>query len=734
MIKMEVKALAVGVVQKLKDTLNEQPITKNKVMMHQLKPVKKSLEKLQGFSEEIDMFQMSSNYLCVLCEVADEIEKFAFRVARQRKRFGFVANQMFLLHDLNSCRMLIRKIKKIMSKISCSPKDEAATKDQEEYHHDNDEVYSNKRELARKSSSVVWPISTIPSVPSSNKKCLVRSLTTIPHSQENLLKKKKLMLTYSYNKREANKVGFEDENGHDQCPGEVLAKYYADLCEHSKLCLLYLSLFPKNEDISVRRLIRLWLAEGFVERRCQQPFPEDLVQKLFEDLVDLGMIQITKLKSDNSPKKCRLASILQDYLSPKAQNIGLFYIHQKSECFEDATAPFGVRRMVHDMSTTRAVATNKWARKFDPSNLRSYLSFNRPHKDTAAKEVGILLNRIIKNDVCLLRVLDLEGVNNPTLPDKLGHLCNLKYLGLRRTYLDSLPESVGDLSNLETLDVKHTYVNSLPDSIWKLDNLRHLNLNNISLAMPPSSSSTLVTLWGLVLDEKIPVNEGLGMLLNLTELGIKFQLSTRSQGMLLDWIAKLVNLQSLRLISVDDKGIVSELVLKSLVTLTKLSHLNLIGKLQRLPALYEFPLNVKVLTLSISHLNNDPMETLGKLPCLIVLRLLGDSFMGKRIICHQGGFKKLEVLKFWNLPGLEEWDVEEEAMESLLQLNIRRCHKLKKIPSRLLLKTRPLKDIILEKMSDDFVSRIRTAKSMVTSLTIRPLDGNQDNTLGDSGT
>ena len=118
-------------------------------------------------------------------------------------------------------------------------------------------------------------------------------------------------------------------------------------------------------------------------------------------------------------------------------------------------------------------------------------------------------------------------------------------------------------------------------------------------------------------------------MLDLRELGIKFRLN-ESQGALLDWIVKLVNLQQLRLTSVDDMGRPSKLVLKPLTALDKLSHLNLYGHLQKLPALNEFPPTVKVLTLSLSRLNNDPMETLEQLPCLIVLRLLGDSFSGKK--------------------------------------------------------------------------------------------------------
>ncbi|CAH1446246.1 unnamed protein product [Lactuca virosa] len=1005
---MEVKPVVAVVTQKLTDTLNDESVADNKVMIHQLKGVIKSLKKLQSFSEEkgdSDASQRATDHLRVLYEVEDEVEKFTFRFAQQRKKFGFLMKITFFFNNLNSCRRLKRKIKKIQTQIPASPRDVSVRTNSslsqqnsvttvsddidttgEEYQNDDEDDFSYETHpLTQKSSSHVWVISEIPSSPSPKRGLLTRSFTMIPHlekiqisssfsnQEEELgifgldddikslvkwvtqqhernvsrfidginipvkkqsrkneifvpivgklgsgkttlaravyrnrkikdhfelhdwvsvteeytadrilhsvskkvglvnengnqnqslldhLKGKKYLIVIDcvgsrgvvedlieafpdenngskviftsrevWRNREMNinphilqplnakeswslflkKAGKEKEADQNQihpmtrgrilniCRGlslnivliakllstksiarwssvivlnqysddDVLSLCYNDLHIQKKLCLLYLSLFPKDYDIPVRRLLRLWLAEGFVKKRfvkkgSEEISPEDLVQEYFDNLVDRSMIEITKFRSDNSPRHCRLVSVFHDYLLPKAQDISLFYIHRNSESLEDAANPFGVRRMVHHMTTTgAAAATTRRAHSeeedatlssspsslscffpscrenidasdlqqsqphsstFDPSLLRSYVSFNFQRKDMPEREVGILLGRIINSRFGLLRVLDLEGVCKPNLPEKLGQLCHLRYLGLRWTFLESLPESVGDLTYLETLDVKHTCVDTLPDSIWKLKHLRHLNLNNIRLAMPPSSSSSLLTLWGLVLDEKISVNEGLGKLLDLKELGIKFNLS-KSQGVLLEWIAKLKNLQSLRLISVDDMGRPSRLDLKPLRDLEKLSHLNLYGNLERLPAPIEFPPTVRVLTLSVSRLDNDPMETLEQLPSLMVLRLLGDSYIGKRMVCHGGGFKKLEVLKLWKLNDLEELDVEEEAMERLKELDIRRCHNLNDIPCRLLQKQRCLEELILTDMPDDFVERIKKRKSKDTSMTINP--------------
>ncbi|KAA8535806.1 hypothetical protein F0562_030874 [Nyssa sinensis] len=463
---------------------------------------------------------------------------------------------------------------------------------------------------------------------------------------------------------------------------------------HSKVCLLYLSLFPKTYEIPVRRLLRLWLAEGFVKRSPKKiQDEEDAVQEYFEDLVNRNMIEISKLRSDGSERRCHLSVFLHDNLLSKAHYNYLFHVHDNTHGCEPA--PSVIRRMVEHGDIDNGPLN-------DPSklgDLRSYLSFNIPKKDTPARKVGNFVNKTIgKRGFGLLRVLDLEGAYKPSLPEKLGDLVHLRYLGLRWTFLDALPSSIGNLPYLETLDVKHTCINSLPKSIWKLKHLRHLNLNNNHLDMPVSlPTQQLITLWGLVVDDK-RVNNVVKRFTELRELGITFNLSSNQES-LVDWIAESTDLQSLRLRSKDEMGRPSKLILKPLSNLKKLSHLNLLGNLTKQPKERDFPPNVKVVTLSVSDLKEDPMPTLAKLPNLTVLRLLKDSYRGQRMECPPQGFAKLRVLKLWMLKELEEWDVKEGGFQSLKELNIRYCLKLKNIPLRVL-KLRSLEELTLTSMPD----------------------------------
>ncbi|XP_024960810.1 putative inactive disease susceptibility protein LOV1 [Cynara cardunculus var. scolymus] len=521
----------------------------------------------------------------------------------------------------------------------------------------------------------------------------------------------------------------------------ILSLCYNDLTDHLKVCLLYSVLFPKEFDIPVRRLLRLWLAEGFVKQNSTIVFPEDIAETYFDELVNRNMIQISKLRSDNSPRRCRVLGVLHDYLWPKAQETNLFYTYRNLISYEEV-GTLNIRRMVEYESSKRETRnqfetemsknTQLKSSSFNPSHLRSYVSFNHQKTDyRQAKRIGSFLGNIINDGIGLLRVLDLEGVYKPILPENLGNLCNLRYLGLRSTYLDSLPPSVGELTHLETLDVKHTCIDELPGSIWRLKNLQHLNLNETCLDMQPHSSLRLLTLWGLFLDKKIAIKNGLDKLHDLRELGITFQPKT-NQDDLMDWIGNLEALRSLRLRSKDNLGRASKLVFRSMSNLRQLSHLNLLGNLEKLPDQNEFPPTLKVLTLSISLLKRDPMQTLGQLPCLTVLRLLGESYIGKEMVCRKGGFSKLRLLRMWKLKELKNWFVEEGSMENLKHLDIRCCDRLSNIPTTLL-QQQKLEKLVLTGMPHRFTTEVERLKSDHTSMTINhwkfpPLPWEQDDT------
>ncbi|KAF5954118.1 hypothetical protein HYC85_006974 [Camellia sinensis] len=81
---------------------------------------------------------------------------------------------------------------------------------------------------------------------------------------------------------------------------------YEKLPSRLKLCFLYLVMFPKSYEISTRRLLQLWVAEGFVQTSNEPSIDsQDMAMTCLKELERRNMIEITERKSDESPKTCQ---------------------------------------------------------------------------------------------------------------------------------------------------------------------------------------------------------------------------------------------------------------------------------------------------------------------------------------------------------------------------------------------------------------------------------------------
>ncbi|KAJ1375855.1 P-loop containing nucleoside triphosphate hydrolase [Sesbania bispinosa] len=305
-----------------------------------------------------------------------------------------------------------------------------------------------------------------------------------------------------------------------------------------------------------------------------------------------------------------------------------------------------------------------------------------------------------------IKVLDLEHVFRPQLPESLNKLTDIKYLSLRGTLLEEFPLCICTLQQLETLDLKHTGIRLIPSKIWKMNKLKDLFLskeNKTRLEGKPSGTyhENVRTLSTLFLYGSYPLLRYLNKLKKLEKLKLAFQLTGSEQGTLASKIVQLKQLHSLILRSINEDSGPEKLILKNMSRLEKLSSLHLFGIIEDKPLMSHLPQNLTNLTLSASKLSDDPMTELQNLPKLKSLCLYSDSYMGKRMVCATGSFVRLQVLRFWNLLNLEEWDVKEGAMPCLIELEAGYCENLAFPIGLKHLKT--LRMIKLHEMSESFV-------------------------------
>lgn len=478
----------------------------------------------------------------------------------------------------------------------------------------------------------------------------------------------------------------------------ILSLSYRKLPFVLRPCFLYLALFPKMYEIPIRRLLHLWLAEGFVQilTKVTSAVPEDMAQSYLEELVCRNMVEIARRKPDGSPKTCRLPCFLHNVFLSKSEDVGFLHVHHgQSNCTPKSN--FVVRRLADQYFGVRSTS------EYHTQKLCSYLSFEIQKRNTSNREIETLLVQIMKSSgAILLKVFDLENIYRPVLPDKLEKLRNLTYIGLRWTGLYSCPVSIGDLPCLETLDLKYTNITTLPSSIWKAKNLRHLYMNEVSIPKPSKEpSAQLQTLMGLQIGSKDPDEYGLNRMTSLRKL--RLTCHSKSVKKIVNCISGLGNLHTLKLRSRDPFGQPLDIFLANeLKVHQSLLSLSLFGVIK--DDIGNIPQNLKNLALSMSQLKEDHMRLLGKLPQLNILCLLARSYSGKKMEYSAGNFPKLRVLKLWMLENLEEWWVEKGGLPKLEEMEIRGCEKLKRFDG---LEHLPaLKELVLTNMPPDFVADV----------------------------
>ncbi|XP_058777823.1 probable disease resistance RPP8-like protein 2 [Vicia villosa] len=489
----------------------------------------------------------------------------------------------------------------------------------------------------------------------------------------------------------------------------ILALSYNDLPSPLKSCFLYLGLFRKGKDIQTKKLIRLWIAEGFLPQERGET-AEDVAQRYLNELIGRCMIQVGTVSSLGSVKTIRIHDLLRD----------LSVTRGKEEYFGDTVGSSS--SSTSQLTESRRHSIHSCHEQYDflkniADYSRSLLFFNREYNADVDKKAWIHLNfmqekklNVIYTEFKLLRVLELDGVRLVSLPSTIGDLIQLRYLGLRKTYLEGkLPLSIGNLLNLQTLDLRYCrFLKKIPNVIWKLVNLRHLLLYTPH-DPPDSGHLRLDTLTNL---QSLPYIEagnwiadgGLANMTNLRQLGIH-GLSGPMVNSVLSSIQGLHNLHSLSLSLQSEEDEFP--IFMQLSQCTQLEKLSLNGKIKKLPDPHEFPPNMLKLTLHNSHLQKESITKLERLPKLKMLVLGEGAYNWAELSFGAEGFPQLHVLRLILLKEMEEWKVEEKAMPMLEYMVIDRCEKLRKIPEGLKDIT-SLKKLKITGMPVDFEYRLRT--------------------------
>ncbi|THG05776.1 putative disease resistance RPP13-like protein 2 [Camellia sinensis] len=465
----------------------------------------------------------------------------------------------------------------------------------------------------------------------------------------------------------------DDFESHDSVHvTQILALSFTDLPHHLKSCFLYLGLFPEDFEIDAERLIRLWVAECFIQQAEGETL-EETAAKYLNELIDRNLIQVAK-RNWMRIRRCRVHDLLRDFAIEKSE---LNFLHIYDGNFHSAPSPCKHRRLAsHSCGLKRFASFDQLSNL----HLRTLLFFNSKNESAEIGELQFLYKKLR-----LLRVLDLEEIifnhsqeetEHVSLLDATEKLIHFRYFRVSDSNINKIPPSIGNLQTLQTLEFsKSDSPIMLPDEICNAKQLRHL-IGCFKWPFRVENLTNLQTLnWiDIEVDDRMELNP-LTNLINLHELYVA--LNGELKGFTLDSIGRLRSLQTLFLYA----DTVWNPTLQPLSHCQHLLQLKLVGKIGKLPTeMHEFLPNLKYLCLDGKKMEEDPMPSLEKLPKLTILDLYECRRVNK-FVCTPGGFPQLEILIIVRCD-VKELRVDEGGMPLLRGLGLYDSDKVS-IPERL---------------------------------------------------
>ncbi|XP_028122291.1 disease resistance protein RPM1-like [Camellia sinensis] len=450
----------------------------------------------------------------------------------------------------------------------------------------------------------------------------------------------------------------------------ILLLSFNDLPYRLKCCFLYCCLFPEDYKIKRKRLIRLWMAEGFVEK-VRGRTPEEVAESYLMELICRSMLQVVMRNELGRPKNCKMHDLMRELAISTSETEKFCVVYDGREANDEEGSV-----------TNRRMSIQSIGRELQPWNWKGMLKL-RTLLVFVVGEIALPL------ELRLLRVLDLENAWIEVLPEELADLFNLRYLNLRGSRVKELPKSIGRLCNLNTLDITDSKIEVLPAGITELRNLRHLKMYHFDYELlddfqfvrgttTPSNICKLKNMQVLAgVEAQADLMKRIKNMTQLKRIGItkvrevdEEDLCTAIQNM------SLLHRLSVKVIDED------EYLRMDALSSTPPRHLKVLilaGKLEKVPCWFHSLQNLTFLSLRWSRLTEDPIPYIQALPNLGRLHLF-NAYEGGGQLCFSEGFHKLRKLELCNFPQLNEIVIERGVMPGLQEFSIRKCMQLKILP------------------------------------------------------
>jgi len=257
----------------------------------------------------------------------------------------------------------------------------------------------------------------------------------------------------------------DDENG--ILP--VLKLSYNCLPPHMRQCFAFCAMFPKDHEIDVEMLIRLWMANSFIPEQ-KRVCPEDIGKQIFNELAQRSFFQEVQQDKFYRQITCKIHDLMHD-VAQDSMGKECAAIDTKLSQSEDF--PYSARHLFLSVDIEQNV-------------LNASIETGSPAIQTLICDRSEIAD-VQKLSKYLRPVRALKTRQGPFLKPKYLH--HLRYLDLSRSDIVALPEDITILYHLQTLNLSYCEsLEQLPKAMKYMTALRHLYTHGCPklTSMPPN--------------------------------------------------------------------------------------------------------------------------------------------------------------------------------------------------------------------------------------------------------
>ncbi|XP_045084215.1 disease resistance protein RPM1 isoform X1 [Aegilops tauschii subsp. strangulata] len=465
-----------------------------------------------------------------------------------------------------------------------------------------------------------------------------------------------------------------------------------------KNCFLYCGIFPEDYEIRRDELIRLWIAEGFVEQRGPHITLEEVGNEYLNEIAQRSLLQVVQRDADGIAQTFQMHDLVRDIVISKCTV-------EKFSLLLDSSRDTMRSREARRVSVLKADSIEDTLDGGE--KIRSFILFDR--------RVSSSWVETATGNFRLLRVLSLRFTEITKLPDVVTTLFNLRYLDLSHTNLEVVPKALCKLRKLQSLDLIVTRVVELPPEIKKLTELRFLLTVVIheydgrifDCFQAAKVHPGICLLKDMQELRYVEANKDLVVnLCNLTLLRTLGIMKAKCEHIKQLWtsITRLVHLSKLDIISYAKEEVLN---LENLDPLPNLENFYLKGKLEGgvIPTIFSGFRKLSDLRMGWSRLQADPIPSFAHLSHLVELHLYR-VYEGQIMTFRTGWFPKLEKLYLADMEQLSCIEVEAQTMPILNYMQLIGLRSMLVVPAGFQNLT-SLQQVVLMDMPVEFMTMVQ---------------------------